>query len=156
MSHRNPLENVFLGVLQGRRAGIERHRRDPRVATYTREYLALSRSQAGLLLRPQIPCRSFGELVRTRFANQHRDFVVRWPPPVLGDKDFYRLVALVAPLAESREQFGGNAADLEAGIPPSFVALALSLITQGADFTGERVAVDLRQVCSALINLRRL
>src|ERR1035441_4329313 len=77
MSHRNPLENVFLGVLQGRRAGIERHRRDPRVATYTREYLALSRSQAGLLLRPQIPCRSFGELVRTRFANQHRDFVVR-------------------------------------------------------------------------------
>src|SRR5271154_6758545 len=46
--------------------------------------------------------------------------------------------------------------DLEAGISSLRIALILNLVAEGANFTGKRVAIDLRKIGPAFVNLRRL
>jgi hypothetical protein len=78
------------------------------------------------------------------------------PPHVLLDEGFDSQVALTAPLAELCQQVRRDAANLETGITPLRVTLALDFVADGFHLACQRIPVDLRQVGPTSVDLRRL
>ena len=101
-----------------------------RRASHPRQHLLFVRSQPRPLLLAQFARRNLGEFVGARFSNQNRDLVVGRSPSVLLHESRDSQIALTAPLAELREQFRRDASDLEAGITPLRVALALDFVAE--------------------------
>ena len=155
---RNALENVFLGVEQGRarRSSLPL----PRPLAALRAF-SLSRvmvwASSGLS-RTFWRCfylgrGDFHQLVGAGFADQNRDFVVRRAAAILRHELFDCLVALAAALAVFFEEIIGDAADLESGIAALCVAPVFDVVAQLAYFARERIAVDLGEVGATFVDV---
>src|SRR5580698_3830390 len=96
------------------------------------------------------------ELVGTRLSHEYRDFIVRRWPAILFRELLDGFVALPASLAVFVAKLFGDAANLKAAIPPFRVAAILDFIAERPYLAGERIAVDLSEICPALVNARCL
>jgi len=75
---------------------------------------------------------------------------------MLFNEFFNCQIPLTAPLAELSQQLCWDTSDLKASITSLRVTLALDFVAYRPDLAGQSIAIDLRQVGPAFVDIRRL
>ena len=114
------------------------------------DFAAFNRRQTVTLALADFSRRDFNQLFRAAFANQNGNFIGSRLSPILSDELLNGFVPLVAALTVLREQIVGNAANLETRVASLHITPILDFKSQRTHLPRESIAVNLREVCSAV------
>jgi hypothetical protein len=108
--------------------------------------LPLIRWQSFLLKIADSLGRYLLKLVGPRFSDQYRDLIVRWRTATWIGEFLNGRIPLGTALAVLVEEVPGESCDLESFITTTNIVTVFNLVTKGAYFASQGIAIDLGQV----------
>src|ERR1700687_4368205 len=115
------------------------------------KHLLLIRRQSVLLKVADSLGRYLLQLVGPRFPDEYRNLVVCWRTPALASEFLNGRIALGTPLAVLVEQALGESSDLESFVTTTNIVTVFDLVTKGAHFASQGIAIDLGEIATTFV-----